>query len=98
MKKILKALIFAGILTVLTACGNKVGYTPMPTEAPVDTVQRAQEIALECLNRSIGDVTDMTGEEANTKEPAYEVTIFCGDDSYYFLIDAATGKILKFKE
>ena len=97
MKKLLTALVFAGMVTMLAACG-KVGYTPMATEAPVGNLQRAQEIALECLNRSIGDVTDMTGQEVDTEELAYEVTIFCGEDSYYFLIDAATGKVLEFKE
>jgi len=81
--------------TLLTACSKKVGYTPPATEAPVDNLQRAQEIALEALNRSIGEVTDLAGEETNE---GYEVIIYCDEDKYVFLIDDATGKVLDFKE
>lgn len=89
--------LFVAVLSamLLTACGKKVGYTPPATEAPVDTLQRAQEIALEALNRSLGEVTDMSGEET---EEGYEVIIYCEEDKYVFVIDDATGKVLDFKE
>lgn len=77
------------VCLMLTACGSQ--------ENDILTVEKAQQIVLEDLGVSADEVS-MHVHVGSGDIPSYSIYVTVGEESYEYVIDAATGQILSISE